>query len=148
MHPTQWSHTLTGMDRLRVIVNALTRLRFCTAQGAMEFDTKEGAAGAPAGYMPWFDIPRPQTARRDGSIWPLVHFGLAGAERRAIHGHRLCVGRRLERIARGHRLQDATQELIQVQCEAEHKARPLALSGRFEQRRNLHLVLDVGRNTA
>lgn len=61
--PSQWHANLAGMDRLRVIVNALTRLRFCTAQGAMEFDTKEGgAAGAPAGYLPWFDIPNRQTA--------------------------------------------------------------------------------------
>ena len=60
--PTTWSEALTGMDRLRVIVNALTRLRFCTANGAMEFETKEGAGGAPAGYMPWFDVPGRQTA--------------------------------------------------------------------------------------
>lgn len=60
--PTEWSEALTSMDRLRVIVNALTRLRFCTANGAMEFETKEGAGGAPAGYMPWFDVPGRQTA--------------------------------------------------------------------------------------
>jgi bis(5'-nucleosyl)-tetraphosphatase (symmetrical) len=45
-----------------VIVNALTRLRFCTAQGDMEFATKEGAGAAPAGYMPWFDAPERGTA--------------------------------------------------------------------------------------
>ena len=60
--PTQWADTLTGIDRLRVIVNALTRLRFCTADGAMEFDTKEGMEAAPPGYMPWFEVPGRQTA--------------------------------------------------------------------------------------
>ena len=55
--PAQWDNTLQGMDRLRVIVNALTRLRFCTEDGHMEFDSKEGADTHPAGYMPWFDVP-------------------------------------------------------------------------------------------
>jgi bis(5'-nucleosyl)-tetraphosphatase (symmetrical) len=55
--PCQWQDGLEGEDRLRVIVNALTRLRFCTAQGAMEFSSSEGASGAPAGYMPWFEVP-------------------------------------------------------------------------------------------
>jgi bis(5'-nucleosyl)-tetraphosphatase (symmetrical) len=55
--PCQWQDGLEGEDRLRVIVNALTRLRFCTAQGVMEFSSSEGASGAPAGYMPWFEVP-------------------------------------------------------------------------------------------
>ena len=33
--PDRWSDTLEGSDRLRVIVNALTRLRLCTADGTM-----------------------------------------------------------------------------------------------------------------
>ena len=60
--PARWDDALQGYDRLRVIVNALTRLRFCAADGTMEFETKEGAAGAPAGYMPWFDVPGRATA--------------------------------------------------------------------------------------
>jgi bis(5'-nucleosyl)-tetraphosphatase (symmetrical) len=60
--PTAWSDSLAGTARLRVIVNALTRLRFCTAQGQMEFASKEGAGGAPAGYMPWFEVPGRLTA--------------------------------------------------------------------------------------
>lgn len=60
--PARWDDDLQGDARLRVIVNALTRLRFCTADGEMEFATKEGAAGAPTGYMPWFDVPGRQTA--------------------------------------------------------------------------------------
>ena len=59
--PLAWGDALQGADRLRLIVNALTRLRFCSAQGEMEFDTKEGLSSAPAGYLPWFDVPGRQT---------------------------------------------------------------------------------------
>ncbi len=61
--PAQWSTSLQGTDRLRVIVNALTRLRFCSAEGEMEFASKEGAGGAPAGYVPWFDVPGRHTSK-------------------------------------------------------------------------------------
>ena len=60
--PTQWRDTLAGIDRLRVIVNALTRLRFCNADGVMEFEAKDDAASAPPGFMPWFDAPGRRTA--------------------------------------------------------------------------------------
>lgn len=60
--PARWSEELTGDDRLRVIVNALTRLRFCTPDGAMEFTSTEGSGGAPAGHVPWFDAPGRRTA--------------------------------------------------------------------------------------
>lgn len=60
--PATWDDGLTGTARLRVIVNALTRLRFCSAGGTMEFATKEGAHGAPEGYLPWFDVPGRRTA--------------------------------------------------------------------------------------
>jgi bis(5'-nucleosyl)-tetraphosphatase (symmetrical) len=72
--PRQWQDDLQGADRLRVIVNALTRLRFCDADGVMEFDTKEGAAKsneaspAPFGFMPWFDVPNRKTATDTVSI--------------------------------------------------------------------------------
>lgn len=61
--PDRWDDKLQGMDRLRVIVNALTRLRFCTPEGQMEFKAKEGLDAAPAGYLPWFDVPQRQTAQ-------------------------------------------------------------------------------------
>lgn len=54
--PSVWDDDLKGFDRLRVVVNALTRLRFCTPAGEMEFTTKEAAGLAPAGYVPWFDV--------------------------------------------------------------------------------------------
>lgn len=59
--PSRWDVDLDGIDRLRVIVNALTRLRFCTPDGTMEFASKEGAGHHPAGYMPWFDVPGRRT---------------------------------------------------------------------------------------
>ncbi len=60
--PALWSDSLKGADRLRVVVNAFTRLRFCTAQGVMEFASTEGADDAPPGFMPWFDVPGRRTA--------------------------------------------------------------------------------------
>lgn len=60
--PDRWSNGLQGSDRLRVIVNALTRLRFCTADGVMEFKTKDSAGAAPEGLMPWFDVPGRRSA--------------------------------------------------------------------------------------
>ena len=59
--PARWNDALTGADRLRCIVNGLTRIRYCSRDGAMEFSSKEGAGGHPAGYLPWFDVPGRKT---------------------------------------------------------------------------------------
>lgn len=67
--PASWHDGLVGADRLRVVVNALTRLRFCTPQGVMDFDAKDGSADPPAGFLPWFDVP----GRRTGEV--TVAFG-------------------------------------------------------------------------
>ncbi len=60
--PSQWHDNLQSWERWRCAVNAFTRLRFCNSAGQMEFETKEGAAQAPVGYMPWFEVPDRQTA--------------------------------------------------------------------------------------
>lgn len=60
--PAAWDEGLAGADRLRVVVNALTRLRFCTAAGEMDFTLKESATQAPEGLMPWFEVPGRRTA--------------------------------------------------------------------------------------
>jgi bis(5'-nucleosyl)-tetraphosphatase (symmetrical) len=60
--PDRWSDDLRGPDRLRVIVNAMTRLRFCTSEGVMDFDAKGETAQAPAGYLPWFEVPGRKSA--------------------------------------------------------------------------------------
>ncbi len=55
--PAQWHDDLAGYDRLRIIINAMTRLRLCASDGRMEFTHKTGLTGTPAGYLPWFDVP-------------------------------------------------------------------------------------------
>lgn len=64
--PARWRDDLAGFDRLRVITNAMTRMRLCTADGAMEFTHKTGLANPPPGFMPWYDAP--QRANRDTAI--------------------------------------------------------------------------------
>ena len=55
--PVRWRDELAGYDRLRVIVNAMSRMRLVTAEGSMEFNHKIGLANLPAGYLPWYDAP-------------------------------------------------------------------------------------------
>ena len=48
-----------------MIINAMTRLRICTADGRMEFSHKGRLEDIPKGYIPWFAVPgrRAPTAR-------------------------------------------------------------------------------------
>jgi len=67
--PNKWSNSLKGYERLRLITNALTRMRFCTPSGQMEFESKEGLENGPKGYIPWFKVPKRKTANT------LIYFG-------------------------------------------------------------------------
>jgi bis(5'-nucleosyl)-tetraphosphatase (symmetrical) len=64
--PHQWDDKLTGYQRLRVIVNAFTRMRICTPQGEMEFKFKGELERVPEGYLPWYDISNRKS--RDATI--------------------------------------------------------------------------------
>ncbi len=55
--PRHWSPALSGQDRLRLIANAMTRMRFLHADGGLEFLHKCAPSQAPAGLIPWFDMP-------------------------------------------------------------------------------------------
>jgi bis(5'-nucleosyl)-tetraphosphatase (symmetrical) len=60
--PNRWDDNLTGQARLRCIVNAFTRMRFCTPDGAMVFGHKESAdAPEGSGLLPWFELPDRRT---------------------------------------------------------------------------------------
>ncbi len=60
--PDHWDDALTGADRLRVIVNALTRLRFCTPDGVMDLKASGRLDQAPRGMTAWFDVPGRRSA--------------------------------------------------------------------------------------
>ncbi len=55
--PNSWKDNLVGYERLRVIVNAMTRMRVCTLAGELEFSFKGELKDVPNGYLPWFDLP-------------------------------------------------------------------------------------------
>jgi bis(5'-nucleosyl)-tetraphosphatase (symmetrical) len=59
--PLVWSPKLSGATRLRLIINVLTRIRFCAADGMLDLATKESAGAAPPGFFPWFDAPGRKT---------------------------------------------------------------------------------------
>lgn len=112
--PAAWRDTLDGADRLRVIVNALTRLRFCDADGKMDFTAKEGLDAAPAGCMPWFDVPGRRAADVTIAFGHWAALGLL--DRPNLIGlDSGCVwGRQLSAMRFG--ATSGERELIQVEC--------------------------------
>ena len=108
--PSRWDESLHGEDRLRIVVNALTRMRFVDATGRMEFATKEGIGATPAGFMPWYEAPDRATA---GTPIVFGHWSALGLINRPdlVAIDTGCVwGRQLSAM----RLSDRT--VLQVQC--------------------------------
>lgn len=66
--PAAWEEKLHGYKRLRLIVNALTRLRVCTIDGAMEFKFKGEKADIPPDCQPWFAVPW-RASRQDNVVF-------------------------------------------------------------------------------
>lgn len=115
--PRRWSDHLTGFERLRFAVNVLTRIRFVTADGTLDFEAKEAADAAPEGCTPWFD-----TAGRLTLGTPIAfgHWSTLGLINRpdllAIDTG--CVwGGQLTAV----RIDGGRREVIQVQCEQAQK---------------------------
>jgi bis(5'-nucleosyl)-tetraphosphatase (symmetrical) len=109
--PDRWDDGLVGMARLRCIVNALTRMRFCSPDGIMDFKEKESAGAPPgSGLLPWFEVPGRRSARET------VVFGHWSALGLTIKPHLIgldsgCVwGGQLSAVC----LED--RSLLQVQC--------------------------------
>ena len=115
--PRRWADTLQGAERLRFIVNTLTRIRFCTADGTLDFKTKEGAGGAPAGMQPWFEVPGRRSA---GEPIAFGHWSTLGLVNRpdVLALDTGCVwGGALTAV----RVDGGRREVAQVACEAAQK---------------------------
>lgn len=52
--PAVWNPNLRGMQRLRLITNYFTRMRFIDVTGELDLSTKEGSDQGPPGVRPWF----------------------------------------------------------------------------------------------
>lgn len=110
--PKRWDTTLTGVARLRAVVNACTRLRYCTAAGDMDFSYKGPPGTQPEHLVPWFDLwNRSQSnARVVFGHWSTLGVGVRG---HAISLDGGCVwGARLSAM----RLDDG--EFFHVDCHA------------------------------
>lgn len=59
--PAKWDSELEGIARLRTITNYFTRMRFCTADGTLDLNSKESADNPPPGFAPWFAFPERKT---------------------------------------------------------------------------------------
>jgi bis(5'-nucleosyl)-tetraphosphatase (symmetrical) len=110
--PARWSDTLEGPTRWRFVINALTRTRFVAADGTLDLVTKDGAGGAPAGYLPWFEVPGRRTA---GTPIACGHWATLGLVERPdlLALDTGCVwGRQLTAA----RIDGGRREIIQVDC--------------------------------
>jgi bis(5'-nucleosyl)-tetraphosphatase (symmetrical) len=87
--PDHWQDKLAGMDRLRIITNYFTRVRFCYADGRMDFSYKGPLDEHPAKLMPWFDVPERKTA-----AVPILfgHWAALAGETHSPHVHALDTG--------------------------------------------------------
>ena len=105
--PDRWDPALAGWDRLRVIVNVMTRMRYCTAEGKIE--PRAGGTVSPPGYRAWYDA-RPV---RDEPVLVCGHWsarGLMLGERFALLDSGCVWGGALSAL----RLED--RWLVQVPC--------------------------------
>jgi bis(5'-nucleosyl)-tetraphosphatase (symmetrical) len=110
--PARWRDDLQGVDRLRCVVNSLTRLRFCALDGTMEFATKEGVDGAPQGFMPWFEVPGRRTAGTPVAFGHWSTLGLINRDDLLSLDTGCLWGGQLTAV----RVDGATRELIQIEC--------------------------------
>jgi bis(5'-nucleosyl)-tetraphosphatase (symmetrical) len=53
--PLSWQEQLAGVARYRYIVNSLTRMRFCTADGELNLTNKTARSTDPEKLRPWFE---------------------------------------------------------------------------------------------
>jgi bis(5'-nucleosyl)-tetraphosphatase (symmetrical) len=84
--PSKWRESLKGWDRLRIVINAFTRMRYLTDDGAISMEFKGEPGDQPAGLHPWFAMPDRKT---EGVEILFGHWSMLGRVRwpeHRVHG--------------------------------------------------------------
>ena len=100
--PDEWRDALAGFDRLRFIANAFTRMRYCHADGRLDFSETRPPGDQDPSLTPWFML-------RDGGVdrvrivfghWATLRLRTAppAAPARPSHRHRMRMGRLADRV--------------------------------------------------
>ncbi|MGR9086831.1 MAG: symmetrical bis(5'-nucleosyl)-tetraphosphatase [Gammaproteobacteria bacterium] len=55
--PDIWASGLKGVDRLRFVINCLTRMRYCESSGRLDFGHDGPPGTQPSHLVPWFETP-------------------------------------------------------------------------------------------
>lgn len=118
--PNKWNDDLSGAKRRRVIINALTRMRMCTPDGAMDFGSKEAPSYSKnVNLLPWFDMPGRKTEEVTvifghwSTLGLMVKNNLLALDTGCVWGGKLTAIR----------LQD--RKVLQVDCHTEHRLAPV-----------------------
>jgi bis(5'-nucleosyl)-tetraphosphatase (symmetrical) len=114
--PNRWKPGLKGIERLRVTCSALTRIRFCTSDGAMDFSSSGTLSAAPPGCVAWFDAPSRKTADVTvvfghwAALGVTLRDNLVGLDSGCVWGNKLSAVRLAQ--------DPAQRTLTQVDCDA------------------------------
>ena len=111
--PLVWSAALQGDERARFVINALTRIRFCSADGRLDLKSKEGAGSAPDGHLPWFDVPTRRTRDQPMAFGHWSTLGLVNTKMLLGIDTGCVWGGSLTAV----RVDGGRRELLQVPCE-------------------------------
>ncbi|MBI4696692.1 MAG: symmetrical bis(5'-nucleosyl)-tetraphosphatase [Gammaproteobacteria bacterium] len=90
--PARWDDALRGVQRLRFIVNCLTRLRYCSRDGEIDLKAKGAPGSQPARLLPWYALPTRATRTVDVVFGHWSTLRLSAAEETAHRVHALDTG--------------------------------------------------------
>jgi bis(5'-nucleosyl)-tetraphosphatase (symmetrical) len=109
--PRRWDAALEGPDRWRFIVNTLTRMRLCSADGDLELK-KDAPGEAPTGMLPWFEHPNRLTRDTPIAFGHWSQLGLVDSPLPLSIDTGCVWGGSLTAV----RVDDGRREVIQVAC--------------------------------
>lgn len=110
--PDRWHENLTGHERLRVIVNTFTRLRYCSPDGKMALSFKGAPGSQPPGWVPWFQAPHRRSSAEHivfghwSTLGAHQADGVLGLDGGCLWGRELC----------GARLEPGVAQILSIRC--------------------------------